>query len=114
MVRFEVYAGLGPRGGCVGDAQVSLLYQPTPRVVVPLLPADRASPVRGLNAFVHIGGLADVGCNLIRTNTAEGQSRIGLYGHRVGHSLARGRPKFGSAVPRVRYSKIWRRVAMWV
>ena len=58
MGRYDVYTVLGQGGtGYVLDVQADLLQDLDTRVVVPLLPPDRApKPARGLNPAFRIDG----------------------------------------------------------
>ena len=54
MARFDVYSGVGGGKGYVVDVQADLLELLATRVVIPLLPRDRAEAVRDLNPVVRV------------------------------------------------------------
>lgn len=60
MARFSVYAN-GEGAGYLVDVQANLLNHLNTRMVVPLLPADRAPlPAHTLNPVFHVGGVKHV------------------------------------------------------
>ena len=54
MARFDLYASVGGGKGYVIDVQADLLELLATRVVIPLLPRDRAVAVRDLNPVVRV------------------------------------------------------------
>jgi toxin CcdB len=54
MARFDLYSGVGSDKGYVVDVQANLLESLATRVVIPLLPRDRAEAVRDLNPVVRV------------------------------------------------------------